>query len=182
MEVEVKARIKDIGSVRKSLESAGAKFDGSVEHTDAYFKARGFEKKLQGPGDWILRIRTGSGKTALTMKVLTELLGAWVEYETAIENPEQTRRMLETMGMANVFTLNKKRICGRLGEFEVLLDDVKELGKYLEVSLDSEEKEGARKRILKFMKKIGIEDDDIEKRGYGEIIGEKMGHRFGGMR
>ena len=52
----------------------------------------------------------------------------------------------------------------------------------MEVSLGSEQSDIARGKILSFLKKINIEEKDIEKRGYGEIIGEKLGHEFRGMR
>jgi predicted adenylyl cyclase CyaB len=68
--------------------------------------------------------------------------------------------------------------------FEVMLDDVQELGRFIEVALESDEgeKEAARKKIIDFIKKLGIDEKFIEKRGYGEIMGEKLGHRFEGMR
>ncbi len=184
MEVEVKARIDDLDTVKKKLESLGAKFDSIVKQKDAYFKSRGFDSKKQGPGDWIVRIRTSRGQKILTLKALTEILGAWVEHETVIDDEKEMQNILETMGLFNVFTLNKERVPGRLDEFELCLDDVKELGKFLEVALDSEdkEKENARDMIIEFMKTLGISEKDIEKRGYGEIIGEKLGHRFDGMR
>jgi len=184
MEVEVKAMVMDMAALKSKLESMGAKFGRKAEQRDSYFKPRGFDKRPEGPGSWIVRIREDGGKRTLTMKTLTEVLGAWKEYETRIDNAEQTRKMLEAMGLINAFTLNKKRIYGKLGEFEVLLDDVEELGKYLEVALESDEKEKdkSRERILKLMGEIGINENDIERRGYGEILGEKMGHRFGGMR
>jgi len=138
----------------------------------------GFDQRPSGPGDWILRIRTSGDQKTLTIKVLTEIRGAWVEHETGIDNEEQARKIAETMGLVNVFTFNKKRLFGRMGEFEVLLDDVKELGKFMEVALESDEKEDARNRIIAFMKTLGIKEKAVERRGYGEIMGEKLGHKF----
>ncbi len=181
MEVEVKARLKDLKQIKKKLESLGAKFSAPVEQCDAYFKSKGFDAKPEGPGAWIMRIRTSNGKSKLTFKELTEILGAWKEFETGIENAEQARKMLEAMGLVNAFTLNKSRIYGELEGFELCLDDVKELGYYLEVALESEEKEDSRNKIISFLKKIGVNEKDIEKRGYGEIISEKLGYRFQGM-
>jgi len=182
MEVEVKAKLKNLLPIREKLESLGAKFSEPVEQSDAYFKPAGFGKKPDGPGSWIMRIRTSNGKSSLTFKALTEILGAWKEFETGIENAAQTRNMLEAMGLVNAFNINKKRTYGELDGFELCLDDVKELGYYLEVALESEEKEASRNKIICFLKKISVSEKDIEKRGYGEIIGEKLGHKFEGMR
>jgi adenylate cyclase class 2 len=182
MEVEMKVRVEDLESMKKKLESLGARFQSAMEQRDEYFKPRGFESRAQGPGDWIVRVRRSGADKMLTLKALTEISGAWVEHETGIVNEKEMRSILENMGLLNVFTLNKNRIRGRLDEFELCLDDVRELGKFLEVALESEEKEAARDRIIDFLKGLGIEDKNIERRGYGEIIGEKLGHRFEGMR
>ena len=182
MEVEMKAKIDDMEEMKQRLESKGAKFEGEAQQVDAYYKPKGFDKRPNGPGDWILRVRTSGDEKSLTIKVLTEVTGAWIEHETGIDNEEQARKIAETMGLINVFTFHKRRMFGRLGEFEVLLDDVKELGRYIEVALESDEKEGTRQKIIDFMKTIGIEEKDVEKRGYGEIMGEKLGHKFHKMK
>ncbi len=183
MEIEVKVRLRDLDSVRNRLIERGAVFNRPIVQKDMYFKPPGFDpKKTQGPGDVIVRIRKGERKHRLTLKALTDILGAWIEHETKIEDPGEMENILKAASFTNVFTLNKTRVLGRLGEFELCLDDVKELGKYMEVGLISEEKEGTRNRILELIRELGFKEKDIEKRGYGEIMGEKLGHRFSGMR
>ncbi len=183
MEIEVKVRLKDLESIKKRLLEKGAVFGEPVVQEDMYFKEPGFDpNRIQGPGDIIVRVRREDGKSILTLKALTEILGAWKEHETEIANPEEMENILKTAGFVNAFNINKSRAVGELGEFELCVDDVKELGKYMEVSVISEEKEKTRNRIIAFLKELGFEEKDIEKRGYGEIIGEKLGHKFDGMR
>jgi predicted adenylyl cyclase CyaB len=182
MEVEMKAKIEDLETMKQKLESMGVAFEGEAQQVDAYYKPKGFDKTPDGPGDWILRVRKSGDEKTLTIKVLTEVTGAWIEHETGIDNEEQARRIAETMGLVNVFTFHKRRLFGRMGEFEILLDDVKELGKYIEFALESDEKENTRRKIIEFMKTLGIEEKDVERRGYGEIMGEKLGHKFHKMK
>ena len=182
MEVEVKARVDDMEAMKQRLESAGAAFEGETDQVDAYFKPKGFDARPAEPGDWILRVRKSGDEKTLTIKVLTEITGAWKEHETVIGNPGQAVKIAEVMGLINVFTFHKKRIFGRMGEFEILLDDVKELGRFIEVGIISDEPEKTRQKIIEFLKSIGIKEEDIERRGYGEIMGEKLGHKFDGMR
>jgi len=183
MEIEVKVRLKNLESVKNRLIERGAVFKEPVVQEDMYFKPGNFDpKKVQGPGDFIVRIRKEERKHRLTLKALTDILGAWREHETKIENPKEMENILKAANFTNVFTLNKTRVLGKLGEFEICMDDVKELGKFMEVGLISEEKEKPRNRIVEFLKELGFEEKDIEKRGYGEIIGEKLGHKFDGMR
>ncbi len=182
MEIEVKARIDDIGNIKNKLAAMGAVFNSSVVQHDMYFKHNTFDRNNQGPGDVIVRIRRCGGKAELTTKTLTEILGAWEEHETGIENPAEMEKILLLSGFINVFDINKIRTLGNLGDFEICLDDTKELGKYIEVSIISDEKEKTREKIINFLRGLGINESMIEKRGYGEIIGEKLGHKFGGMR
>jgi len=182
MEVEVKARLEDLEGIKKKLVAMGVVFNGSVTQKDKYFRKKGFEKRPQGPGDFIARIRVAEGETTICTKTLTDVLGAWIENETEIKSPEEMEKILLTFGFINVFNVNKSRESGSFRDFEVLLDDVKELGKFIEVSLISEEKEKTRERIISFLRELGIPEDRIEKRGYGELISEDMGCKFGGMR
>lgn len=185
MEIEVKAKVDDLEKIRKRLESEGAKFGNTVEQVDTYFKPKDFSSKTEGPGDWILRIRREGNNKTLTLKALTEVLGAWIEHETVIESEEQAIRIAQAMGLVNVFTFHKKRTRGEYEKFELCIDNVRELGTYLEVALEPDEsceKEALRGTIIEFLKSLGIEEKDIERRGYGEIMGEKMGHKFGRMK
>ena len=185
MEVEVKAKITELENFRKKLIEMGTKFNKPVTQEDRYFKPKGHEKEVSGPGNFIVRIRNEEGKHTLTTKALTEIRGAWKEFETDIEKPEEVEKMLMMFGFVNVFNLTKKREMGELEDFEVILDDVKELGNFIEIALDAEDAgdtEEARKRIIDFFSKIGLNEDQLDKRGYGEIVGEQLGHKFEGMR
>ena len=183
MEIEVKVRLKDLESVKKKLVEKGAVFGKALVQEDIYFKPRGLDpNRVQGPGEFIIRIRRAGGKSMLTLKELTEILGAWKEHETSISDPTEMENILKSAGFINVFTLNKTRLLGKLGDFEICIDDVKELGRFMEVGLISEEKEETRNRIIAFIKELGFEEKDMEKRGYGEIMGEKLGEKFDGMR
>ncbi|MFQ5647646.1 MAG: class IV adenylate cyclase [Candidatus Aenigmatarchaeota archaeon] len=182
MEIEVKVRLEDLEEMKRKLAGRGAVFEEPVVQEDRYFKPKGFEKKVQVPGDFIVRIRKAWGKVILTSKILTEVRGAWIENETDITDPEEMEKILLLTGLVNAFNINKIRHIGKLGEFEICIDDVKELGKFMEVCLIADEHEQTRERIISFLKELGFSDKDIDTRGYGEIIGEKLGHKFGGMR
>lgn len=182
MEIEVKVRLQDLDGMEKKLAGKGAVFQKPVVQEDSYFMTPGYDERVSGPGEFILRIRKVGGKSILTFKELTEVRGAWIEHETPIEDPEEMRKILLRSGFVTVFDINKTRRRGELGEFEICIDDVKELGKFMEVCLIADEHENTRERIIQFLKGLGFRDRDIETRGYGEILGEKLGCKFGGMR
>jgi len=185
MEVEVKAKVDNLDEIKERLESMGALFGKEIEQNDTFFKPADFNKKPQGPGDWILRIRKQGEKKFLTLKALTEVTGAWKEHETLIQNGEEAINITNAMGLVNVFNLSKKRIIGNVDGFELCIDNVKELGTFLEVAIETENEsdiESIREKIVDFIKRLGIDENNIERRGYGEIIGEKLGHKFKKMR
>ncbi len=183
MEVETKVKVKDLTQVKNKLISMGAVFDKEKAQADHYYKPKGREKETQCPGSFIVRVRKMQQKSFLTVKLLTNVVGAWEEHETEINNSEVMRKILEKIGFSHVFSINKTRSAGKLGEFEVCIDDVKELGKYLEIALDSEDlknKEEAKEKIDKLIAELGFDKPDVEHRGYAAIISQNMGIKFEG--
>jgi len=57
-------------------------------------------------------------------------------------------------------------------------DRVKGLGDFLEIELISDNGEEAQKEIKQFFKELGINEDKLERRGYGELWQEKYGGGF----
>jgi adenylate cyclase class 2 len=182
MEIEVKAKVSDLAQIKKKLIELGAEFTNSEQQDDSYFKPKGREMEDQGPGSFIVRIRKGSAKSFLTLKEMSEETGVWPEYETAIENPGQAMEILLKMGYSHLFDINKKREKGMLDEIELCLDNVKQLGKYLEIAIEADAKEGAKQKIMALFQKIGVNEIQIEPKGYARIISENMGIKFRGVK
>jgi adenylate cyclase class 2 len=182
MEIEVKAKVGDLAQIKKKLIELGAEFTNSEQQDDSYFKPKGREMEDQGPGSFIVRIRKGSAKSFLTLKEMSEETGVWPEHETAVDNPGQAREILLKMGYSHLFDINKKREKAMLDGVELCLDDVKQLGKYLEAAIEAETKVGAKQKIMALLQKIGINEIQIEPKGYARIISENMGIKFRGVK
>jgi len=182
MEVEVKARIGNLEIIRTKLESQGATFGEAIAQSDKLFKTPGWEKRESGPGDFILRLRSEGDRNILTWKAFTDVRGAWLEHETGIHDPLAMERIILGSGFVLALELNKERTKGQLGEFELCLDKVNELGDFLEVALDSERKEEPRERIREFLGEVGIRPEDMESRGYPEMIFESQGIKIIGQK
>jgi predicted adenylyl cyclase CyaB len=93
------------------------------------------------------------------------------------------RNILEKSNFSHVFSIIKTRTIGKLGEFELCIDDVKELGKYLEIALHSEDlknAEGAKEKISNLIAELGFDESNVEHRGYAAIISQNMGVKFEG--
>lgn len=97
-----------------------------------------------------------------------------------IENPVEMHKILEMIGFSRVLTMTKTRIPGRLGEFELCLDDIKELGTHLEVALDAPDGNLAKRKIVAFLKKLGFSEKEIIHKGYVAMLFERLGVKFEG--
>ena len=182
MEIEVKAKLDDLEEVKKKLLDLGAEFSIIKQQDDLFFKPKGREMEDTVPGSTLVRIRNQEEKSFLTMKEMTETSGVWGEHETEISNPDETKSILLKMGYSYLFDLNKKREHGKIGELNLCLDDVKQLGKYLEVEIIGDNPEEGKKKILELFERIGIKEEQIEHKGYARIIFENMGVQFKGVK
>jgi predicted adenylyl cyclase CyaB len=181
MEVESKVKVASLEKLKQQLIKMGAVFGEQKTQEDQYFYRDDVLDKVKGPGSSIVRIRKSS-KCYLTSKTFTNQLGAWEEHEIVIENPEELRKLLIKVGFVPVLDIIKKRQTGRLNEYELCLDDIKDYGTYLEVSLDSDEKETARKKILELLNKLGFKESDIDHRSYAEVMLGNKGEKYQGMK
>jgi len=134
-EVELKVRAAH-GPVRDRLEAAGAKALSEVTQRDTYYDAphRDFAAT-----DEALRIRRTTGAAAdgtrLTYKgPLVEGAGKTRrEHETTVGDDDEAAAILDGLGFEPAATVEKRRETWRLNGYEVVLDDVTDLGQYVEV-------------------------------------------------
>lgn len=179
MEIEVKAKVPNLTPIKKKFQKMGVRFGKSVKQIDHYFKLEGKEKESQGPGSALLRIRQQGGKIELTVKKLTNRKGVWEEYEVTVSN-KNIFVILAALGFVPVFTITKIRETGVYGHFNLCLDTIKELGNYIEVEKFGKNGEKIQNEIVTLLHSLGIKDSQIERRGYAQILFQKMGVRYSG--
>lgn len=175
MEVEIKAKISDFGALKKKLQKLGAKFENPKKQLDIYFEKKDQDPGVFNIGRFIVRVRYCDRGYFLTYKELTKTRGIWKEYETGIENPEEMIKILESLDLKEFYHIEKERISGKISKFRFNLDKIKGLGNFMEVELISDDGERAQEEIKNLYSKIGIRDDELERRGYGELWQEKHG-------
>ena len=180
MEIETKFKTDNLGELKEKLINIGASFSEEVVQIDEWFMPEHKLNDVQRPGDWIIRIRDVNGEYSVTLKGLTDKTGVWIEHELKIDNPDEMRKIFETMKLKKFLVLKKKRICGKVEGFEVCLDDVEGLGKYLEVEIISDDADDGKAKIDELRKKLGIDDDAVEHRGYVAILQQQRGVKFEG--
>ncbi|MFH1671280.1 MAG: class IV adenylate cyclase [Candidatus Portnoybacteria bacterium] len=182
IEVEIKVKIEDFSGLKEKLPGCG-KLVKSIRQIDEYYipHHKDFFAQKPHPIEW-LRIRTNPDKTffeydkSIEKKLDGEQEYA-EEYETEISNPEEFRKILNFLDFKKVITVDKKREYWDCGKFEVALDNVKELGYFMEVEARGDFKDNteAKEGCLKFLEDLGIEDIKTKhiKKGYPALLLEK---------
>lgn len=178
MEIEVK--IDDLPKLKKDIEKLGASWSEPQTQVDAYYKYRDDVNAVQKPGSFILRVRRDQ-KAKLTFKAFTDRRGVWEEYETAVSDPDQLEEMLEKSGFVNVLTLHKKRTSTKYQQFSLEIDEIEELGNFLEAEIIGDDGEKLQERIKEFFLSLGLSSEKIDRRGYPEMIFEAQGQKFEGQ-
>ncbi len=173
IEVEVRANVDDFETIKRNLESCGAKYINSIKQTDTvYFipKFMDAEGKVVD-GGIIARLRDVDGKVALQLKEISRLKGG-IELSYDVKDTNSIKGFLSKLGFQEGLTIRKSREAYSCGGFVVSLDDVENAGTYVEVEkiVSSEaEKQAARDECVGFLGRIAP-GAQLESRMYGDII------------
>ncbi|HRS92345.1 MAG TPA: class IV adenylate cyclase [Methanolinea sp.] len=137
LEVELKARVDDLGAVRERLHTMRAVFECAVTERDLYLNspARDFAKT-----DEALRLREAGGHYTLTYKGSRKTghpLKAREEIICGIESGETMEKILVALGFRPVAEVRKRREYYHVRDATVTLDSVEGLGEFVEIELDS---------------------------------------------
>jgi predicted adenylyl cyclase CyaB len=91
-------------------------------------------------------------------------------------------KILDKLRYNCVLTFHKKRTSARYKKFGLEIDEVEELGNYLEVEAIGTDGEKLQEEIKDLFRKIGLPEENIERRGYPEIVMEAQGVKFIGQK
>jgi adenylate cyclase class 2 len=173
IEVEVKAAIKDIKSIKKSLKELGASFIESREEKDDYYQhpSRDFSKT-----DEALRMRRVGKQVLLTYKGPKLDKKSKTREEITLDITKQakpTEFLMQRLGFNKAIEVFKQRELYRLEGFEICLDRVKGLGTYLEIEgKETKDFKRTRNKALSLLNKLGIKD--TTRKSYVELLSEKI--------
>jgi len=188
IEVEIKIKLKSHKKIREKLKKIG-KLKKTIRQIDEYYIPcqRDFFAKKPKPIEW-LRIRTNYNKKGI--KTIFEYdkhfdkkdgsQGYAKEYETEVSDVKSLRKILTFLDFKKIIIIDKKREYWYAGKFEIALDTVKNLGKFIEIEAykDFKNTEEARVGCNEFAQKLGLSEDYIKNNhtatGYPVILMEKI--------
>lgn len=172
IEIEVKARVDDPKRFERAIIALGATPIGIENQTDTYYNSQHGDF---GKTDEALRIRVQDGRYFLTYKgpKMDSVSKTRKEFQVDISDADGMGKILTSLGFFPVATVTKKRKNFRLGDFIIALDDVRNLGNFMEIEIsvnDSGKYEEKVESIFKFFERLGIGRKSTIRRSYLEMM------------
>ena len=173
IEIEAKAYAKNLQKIEEKILSMGAELVWMGDQTDTYFShpARSFKDT-----DEALRVREEEGKMTLTYKgpKIDATSKTRMEINVQVEDDDAVKQLLKKLGFLEAAVVTKHRRKFMLDEFKICLDEVHNLGEFVEIETsakteDSEEKvEELRDCVLKTLDLLDLKER--ERKSYLELL------------
>ena len=161
MEIEVKATFKDKEEIKKKLIELGATEEKKKHQIDEYYNHP--SRDTRETKEYI-RLRHKPDENKGTFAYHVNIAdGVNKEYEVEVDNLKTFKEILNGFDFPLLGTINKKRETYKLGEFIITIDEVKEVGNYIEVEVDGEESEidGKKQKCIEMLEKIGVPKENV---------------------
>lgn len=176
-EVEIKVILKNPGEVEKKLKEL-ARFIKAKDQLDEYFTPKHEDFFSLNPPVEYLRVRHEDGKDELNYNYLhlneKGILMKTDEYEVGVTDPKMMSVILEKLDMIHKISVTKHRKTYELGDFEICIDFIEEIGYFVEVEAKKIIKsiEKTRDRCYEILEEIGADWEDIplSLRGYPIMV------------
>lgn len=160
-EIEKKYRVTEEGAarVRESLREAGARAEGEGFEVNTLYDGNGLDTTR-----CVLRLRRVGGGARLTYKERQESDSAIKrqrEDETGVADADAVAAILDAVGFRPALVYEKRRETWRLGEAEVVIDELP-FGWFVEI-------EGAEIDILDAERELGLSTAEAVNESYPEL-------------
>jgi adenylate cyclase class 2 len=174
-EIEVKIKVENFEDIQKRLEERGCVLSGAISQHDVIYSKEGSaeEWKSAKEGKIIMRIRYLKDKAEFNLKQQQSGEMDNLEYETEVKDAEAMHKILLALGYAPEVEVKKIRRKGKLGEYEICLDDVEKLGTHVELeklASDDADPRTVREELFQILESLGLSRENEETKGYDTQI------------
>lgn len=165
MEIELRARLTNGPRFLKSIQrNRLAVRIGSSFEDDRYLRHQSdTSRKL------VLRIRRRGSSSTLTFKGRAKHADtAWPDVDLPLSHPDELEHLLQTSGYVHVVRIQKRRWSFRFNELELNIDQVRNLGWFVEIEARGAERQRAKleSKIEQTLVDFGINPTAIVRQGY----------------
>jgi adenylate cyclase, class 2 len=180
MEIEVKAKLKDRVVVIEKLAALGCRFSDIKTQDDMVWveKTGSLDDFLSNKVFLRIRIQNGE-KVIITAKSPKAKQGneslVKREHEVVVNSADEARNILSMLGLQEAVRIVKKRQTAKYEGYEICMDEIENLGSFIELEKMAEEKDAAQiqEQMLEFLGTLGILPEDQVKRGYDILMLER---------
>ena len=177
IEIEIRAKIDNPEVIEHRLLEMGAEFVREIKQSDMIFGSPNNLDKQHKivEGGIAPRIRQESGRTTLEFKKINREEGGF-EITANLTNIDEGTELLHLLGFNEAFTIVKTRRCYDLAGYSVSIDEVDNLGFYVEIEKmigDMDEAPRAKDYCLNILNTIS-KNLVVESKKYGDLIQERI--------
>ena len=169
-EIEAKIKVAALGPIENKLKELDADFVRSVQQVDSYFMDTHEQLRKNDCGLRIRQQTIDNEQSALISFKGPRQDGPFKsrdEYETGITDVKMTEKIFESLGYHKKIVIEKKRDIWLLDHCEVCLDELPELGCFVEV-------EGPDEDVISgVLKKLNLHNQPHIPDGYAAMMSRK---------
>jgi len=161
MEIEIKATFDNKKDLIKSLKSIGAKQEKTKHQIDEYYNHP--SRDTRDTNEYIrLRYKSGEDKGIFAHHI-NIADGVNKEFEVPVADIKTFKQILEGLNFPLLGTIDKKRETFKFEDFIITIDEVKDIGNFIEIELDGNESEidSKKTRCVELLEKINIPKENI---------------------
>jgi predicted adenylyl cyclase CyaB len=163
--VEIKARLRDLEATRRLVAGLADGPGQLVEQSDTFFRVEGGRLKL--------RERSGADAELIYYRRPDAPGPTESQYETVAVRDAGAMRELLAAALGVAGRVHKRRVVYRIGRTRVHLDEVQDLGAFLELEVELTPEEptdvGVRE-AMRLMGALGIQEDALVAEAYVDLL------------
>ncbi len=178
-EIEILIEVKS--SKEEALKALGAfQFEGIKKTLDIYFYdplRTDLQANSEGRLNACFRIRQKDGKNTIAYKVDYFEGEEWShsdEYETGFKDFETMMHIVDKLGLKELVRIDNEKHTYMTDEYEIVLEDVKDLGLFMEIEklkeVPDDKVSETKKEIREFIKSLSIDFGQEQNAGKPELM------------
>ncbi|MFA6094848.1 MAG: class IV adenylate cyclase [Candidatus Paceibacterota bacterium] len=170
-EIEVKAKVSNFNELISKLKEIGCVLSEPIIQDDYIYIPKGVVYE-DIHNHAVLRLRKQGDRNLFTLKKNRSNELDCIEREIDVNNGEILIDIFELMGYVPFAEVHKKRRKTQYNEYEICVDEVNELGSFIEVEKMSDEADGEKVQgeIFDFMQTLGVKREDRVMNGYDTLV------------
>ena len=171
IEVETKLKINNIEQMEERLKGLKCMYKGEKTELDLYFDHHDTQIFRNGGA---LRVRDADGKYRLTYKgpKKDDETTSREEIEIGIESAREMQKILAELGFYVLCEVKKQRKTYLLRDLVITLDEVEDLGEFIEVEGKASNEEAymkKKKEIFMLLNELELSSEKISQKSYLEM-------------